>query len=282
MTTLRAAAPVVRPLGWGDLASLRAMIDADPFANAVLAARLDAMTVTSQPRDLLGVGASGELCAACYTGGTLLPVGGDPPAWTALAEHLTGSPRACSSIVGAADAVAVLWPALAPSWGSARGIRACQPLLAVERPAALAPDPDVRPARRDELDRYLPAAAAMFDEELGLAPLRGPNARAYRTRIAELIAAGHAFVRTDARGEVVFKAELAAISQHTSQVQGVWVRPDCRGRGIGTAAMAAVIEHALRFAPSVSLYVNDYNLTARRLYARLGMRQVGTLATVLF
>jgi predicted GNAT family acetyltransferase len=32
----------------------------------------------------------------------------------------------------------------------------------------------------------------------------------------------------------------------------------------------------------VSLYVNDYNVAARRLYDRLGMRQVGTLRTVLF
>jgi predicted GNAT family acetyltransferase len=46
--------------------------------------------------------------------------------------------------------------------------------------------------------------------------------------------------------------------------------------------MATVIEQALRVAPSVSLYVNDFNLPGRRLYERLGMRQVGTLSTVLF
>jgi predicted GNAT family acetyltransferase len=65
-------------------------------------------------------------------------------------------------------------------------------------------------------------------------------------------------------------------------VQGVWVRPDMRGRGVGTAAMAAVIDYALQLAPRVSLYVNDFNYPARRLYERLGMRQIGTLSTVLF
>jgi predicted GNAT family acetyltransferase len=43
-----------------------------------------------------------------------------------------------------------------------------------------------------------------------------------------------------------------------------------------------VLRHALTLAPSVSLYVNDFNLAARRLYARLGMRPVEELRTVLF
>jgi predicted GNAT family acetyltransferase len=32
--------------------------------------------------------------------------------------------------------------------------------------------------------------------------------------------------------------------------------------------------------PTVSLYVNDYNLAARATYARVGFQQVGEFATV--
>jgi predicted GNAT family acetyltransferase len=47
--------------------------------------------------------------------------------------------------------------------------------------------------------------------------------------------------------------------------------------------MAAVVRDALRrVAPTVSLYVNDYNTPARRVYARCGFREVGSFATVLF
>ena len=82
---------------------------------------------------------------------------------------------------------------------------------------------------------------------------------------------------------MVFKAELAVVTRHTAQVQGVWVAPEWRGRGIATAAMAAVVRDALRrVAPSVSLYVNDYNRPPRRVYERCGFQQVGTFATVLF
>jgi predicted GNAT family acetyltransferase len=63
----------------------------------------------------------------------------------------------------------------------------------------------------------------------------------------------------------------------------VWVAPEYRGRGLATAAMAAVTSDALRrVAPTVSLYVNNYNAAARRVYARCGFVQAGTFATVLF
>ncbi len=81
---------------------------------------------------------------------------------------------------------------------------------------------------------------------------------------------------------MVFKADIGALTRDTCQLQGVWVRPDLRGQGIGTRALAGVLDHALRLAPTVSLYVNDYNHAARRMYARLGMRQVSVLKTVLF
>jgi predicted GNAT family acetyltransferase len=261
-----------------DLVAVQAMVDAAPFGNAAIAARLE----SGRFADLLAIGQPGAPTAACYAGGALLPVAGDAATWTVLAGYLGARRRACSSIIGAADAMAVLWPALSSNWGAARRVYPQQPLLVLDRPATVPPDPLVRPARIDELDRYLPAAVAMFGEELGVDPLSGPTGHGYRSQLAALVTARRVLVRTDAYGDMVFKAELAVVSRHTCQVQGVWVRPDCRGQGIGAAAMAAVVAHGLRLAPSVSLYVNDFNVPARRLYDRLGMRQVGILSTVLF
>jgi predicted GNAT family acetyltransferase len=66
-------------------------------------------------------------------------------------------------------------------------------------------------------------------------------------------------------------------------VQGVWVPPDRRGEGIGERGMAAVVELVRReIAPVVALYVNEYNLPARRVYERVGFRQTATFATVMF
>jgi predicted GNAT family acetyltransferase len=66
-------------------------------------------------------------------------------------------------------------------------------------------------------------------------------------------------------------------------VQGVWVAPALRGRGIGTAGTAAVVEYARTvLAPVVSLYVNGFNHPARAAYRRVGFREVGQYASVLF
>lgn len=276
-----------RLLSAQDLSSVRELVRVDPILNCVLESRLEFAPDLDSRRlggYLWGVdsGLALSLRAAIFHGGNLIPVGSDLTALAAIAEQLATSPRGCSSIVGDAVAVSTIWPILSRRWGQARAFRTNQPLLITDQVGPIAPDPQVRRVVPREVDRFLPAAVAMFTEELGMSPLGADSGSGYRARVADGIAAGRAFARFDQRGEIEFKAEIGALSAATAQVQGVWVRPDLRGCGLGTEAMAAVLDQALRMAPTVSLYVNDYNGSARRMYERLGMWQVGTLSTVLF
>jgi predicted GNAT family acetyltransferase len=249
------------------------------------AARLHAVRTLTAARlgaTPYGVASPSGLHAAAFSGANLVPIGGGASSWHALGEHLATLRRECTSIVGPADAVAGIWSELAPRWGPARAIRHSQPLLALRDAAHLPDDARLRLLCPDEIERYLPAAAAMFTEELGVSPLSAANAAGYRRRAEQLLRAGRAYGITDAAGAVAFKADVGALTPQTCQIQGVWVRPDLRGRGLGTAGMSAVVVRALQLAPTVSLYVNDFNVAARGLYAKLGMRQVGELSTVLF
>jgi len=264
--------------------ALARLLDADPIVNAVVAARVRAVGTLASHRlggFIAGVQDGADLAAGCFSGGNLLPLGGGPDSWEAMAHFVAGRPRVCTSISGRAEAVQAMWSPLTKVWGPARTLRLVQPLLAVDVVPQVVPDYEVRAAQPQHLDRYLSAAVAMFTEELGVSPRVSPGSMAFRTRVSDLIAAGRAFARFDFRGQVMFKAEIGAVTAHTCQIQGVWVRPDLRGSGIATGGLATVLAHALALAPTASLYVNDFNVPARRLYARLGMSHVATLSTVL-
>jgi len=285
-SVLRPPAVRVEALTGAVPAELLAFVDGDPIVNAVVSARLRAAG-SLEPRRLGGTlltvrDGSGAIAGAALSGGNLMPVGGGPEQWKAIGRHLAARRRPCSSIIGRVDAVEAMWAELAGSWEQPRAVRVAQPLLVLDSAGDLpAGDPRVRRVQPEELERYLPAAAAMFTEELGISPYRQTGVADYRRRVQAVIASGHAFAIFDEHG-VVFKADLGVVSPHTCQVQGVWVRPDRRGRGIGTAALVPVLGAALRLAPTASLYVNDFNHAARRTYARLGLREVATLSTVLF
>ena len=97
-----------------------------------------------------------------------------------------------------------------------------------------------------------------------------------------MIAARRVFVRLDRSGRVAFKAEIGVHVARDQPDPGRLGSTRPARSGLGTAAMATVLDYALRLTPTVSLYVNDFNHPARRVYERLGMRQVATVATVMF
>ena len=277
-----------RVLSADDAAAMRSLVDRSLALNCVVDSRLQLAPDLNAQRlggfvwGMDDTGPEHGLRAAAFHGGNLIPVGDDLDALQVIAEQLGRTGRGCSSIVGSVDAVEVMWPVLARHWGQARTIRRSQPLLRIDERSAIAPDPAVRRVTAEDLPMFLPAAIAMFTEELDISPIGSDGGRGYRNRVSQLINAGRAFARFDDRGRVEFKAEIGALGSQTAQIQGVWVRPDLRGRGLGTAAMSAVLDFALQKAPTVSLYVNDFNTAGRRMYDRLGMYQIGTLSTVLF
>lgn len=266
-----------------DLARVRSLLDADPVAACMVAARIEGAT-GMHPRRLGGElwGYGSALEGLCFSGVNLIPLRGDREAMHAFAERALRRDRVCSSLVGPSEQVLTLWDDLAPEWGPAREVRVEQPLLAMSEPPQGRVDELVRPVRPEELDRYLPAAVAMFTEEVGIDPRSEGGAAGYRARVAELIAAGRAFARFE-NGEVVFKAEIGAMSRSVGQIQGVWVHPDRRGGGLGTAGTAAVADRLVRdMRRMASLYVNAFNVAARAAYRRVGFEQLGEFSTVLF
>ncbi|MET8329356.1 GNAT family N-acetyltransferase [Streptomyces sp. NPDC005181] len=274
-----------RVLEPSDLGAALAILESEPVANAFVTSRVQiaGLDPWRLGGEMWGWYADGRLRSLCYSGANLVPICATPEAVRAFADRARRAGRRCSSIVGPAEQTTQLWRLLEPGWGPAREVRANQPLMVTESPAAdVTPDPLVRRIRKDEIEVLMPACVAMFTEEVGISPLAGDGGLLYQARVAELIGAGRSFARIE-DGKVVFKAEIGAATSQACQIQGVWVAPEHRGRGLSETGMAAVLRHALAdVAPVVSLYVNDYNTAARKAYTRVGFREVGTFMSVLF
>ena len=275
----------IRVLTLADMPAALQVAEQDPVANVFVLSRLrnGGLVQSRGAAEVWGYSVDGVLRSLLYVGANVVPVQADAAAVEAFAARAARSARRCSSIVGPAEAVLPLWERLALAWGPAREVRRGQPLMAIDAPdPGIAPDPEVRPVSRAQLDLVMPACVAMFTEEVGVSPLGGDGGLLYRCRIAELVDSGRAFARIE-NGAVVFKAEIGAATPAVCQVQGVWVDPARRGRGLAAPGVAAVVTLARAgIAPTVSLYVNDFNAAALATYRRVGFRQVGTFASVLF
>lgn len=284
----RATGDTVRILANSDTAALRSLVAQQPVTNAYVQSILD----TGRRAGPIGGFARGiflgifdpvvpdKLLAACWAGANVVPVTEDFEAGAYFGQALIALEEHFGSIFGPHQAVEGIWDVLRSGRQAARDIRLAQPFMLMQDEAQVVANPNVRLATETDYARVLPASVAMFTEELGYSPL-ADGSSGYRLRVRQLIAREHTLIDVGSDG-VVFKADLGIVTSAAVQIQGVWIAPAARGQGRAAPAMAAVVNHALRLAPVVSLYVNDYNTAAIRTYERVGFETVTRFATVLF
>jgi predicted GNAT family acetyltransferase len=274
----------VRVLAAADLEAFLALANEDPVVNVFAIHR--AQTTSLEPRwlggEMWGRFEGGRLVAACHVAANLVPVQAGPEDAAVFAERALARRRTASTIVGPQDAVLAFWNCVGDAWGTPRDERWDQRHLVITDDPQVTPDPAVRVTARTDLDALYPACVAMYTEEVGVSPEIGGGSELYRTRVVQLISRGWSFARFD-YGELVFKAEVACATPDAAQIQGVWVPPHRRGEGLASAGMAAVVALVReRISPAVSLYVNEWNVPARRAYERVGFQETTRFATVMF
>lgn len=279
----------VRALVPGEEEDLLALCREDPVSNVFLAGRVQAVRSVASHRlggEVWGYFSRNRLVSACWVGANLVPVQATEETALAFAAKARRSARRAVSIVGPADVVMVMWDRLADSWGPAREVRENQPLMEITGPPRVPVDPTVRLATMSDFEVVVPAAIAMFSEEVGYSPLGNDGGVLYRQRVAELVGGQRTFASftdLDSPRRVVFKADLGCVSDEAVQIQGVWVNPHYRGQGLSVGGMATVVQQCqARGNQRISLYVNGFNERAIRAYERVGFTRVGTFATVLF
>lgn len=223
-----------------------------------------------------------------YVGSGIVPLRMRPGDAGLFAATLVAGRFTKASVHGLAPLVAELWAELGPAWGPAKEERTRQLLLeCVEaadgsgrRPHGVGP---LRLAVPAEFARVLPAAAAMYLEELGSDPLDGPYAAAYQRRVHRYLDHGLTWVCADREtGEIAFKADVVGREFGAATIQGVWTHPRHRGEGLATSAMTTLAALLLEARHVPNLVVNEHNTAARAVYARAGFVAVERYATIMF
>lgn len=275
----------VRLLGPGDRDAFLALTGLDPVVNVFAAYR--ARVTNLDPRwlggEIWGRFEGEELVAGCHMGANLVPVQCTPEDVERFAARAISRVRSTATIVGPHDAVAAFWDVVEDRWATPRELRWRQPHLQISEDPHVAPDPQVRVTTASDLGALYPACVDMYTEEVGVSPETAGGKDLYQARVRQLISRTWSFARFDEQGRVVFKAEVACATPHAAQVQGVYVHPDRRGEGLAVGGMAAVVALVrAEIAPTVSLYVNEWNTAARAAYARVGFVETARLSTVMF
>lgn len=276
----------VRVLVHADTDALRALVARDRIANVFVDSLINqnnSAVPASAGAVMLGffMDDGVSLAAACWVGSNVVTVQATAEHAVVFAHWIVEHWQPHASIFGPAEPTLALMDVLHKAGIRAQEIRANQPLLTLSGPPLIAPNPALVVGKSRQFDELLIAAAAMFEEEVGYSPFLGGDG-SYRRRVAWLISHGYSFVHDETGGEIIFKADLGAVTKFATQVQGVWMNPRYRGQGLSASYMAAAVLLAQVHAPTTSLYVNDYNTRARAVYEKVGFAQVGTFATVLF
>ena len=219
-------------------------------------------------------GRNGSLTALCHAGANVVPSGSGCGAFADTAVSMRAK-----MLIGEAQAVTDLWEAGRRRLPSPREDRPHQPVYAITEPPP-GGESGLRRARRDDLERLVPACAAAHELELGIDPV-ARDAEGFRWRTAAQIEDGRSWLWLE-DDVVLFKAEASAWTPQAIQVSQVWTDPEARGRGYATRGLRDLCRLLLETTPTVTLFVRTENAPAIALYERVGMRKVLEYRSVLF
>lgn len=268
-------------LGPRDLGTALEFLERDPLGNVYFISRLHDEGTGPKGQTLL-IACDGVPVAMASLSTNVILAGSEhasaplrDEAMARLGERILARMTPVRAIISDARLVDPLWKRIEAHISPPTVIRLNQPVYAIAAGPTDLPDlGTARYSSERDLAALVPACAAMHLEEVGINPLER-DAVGYRQRVRELIDRRRSFVITE-QGRILFKCELSAVTERAVQVMGVWTAPPERRRGFARRGMAEVCGHILRQGRAVTLFVNDFNAPAIRLYESLGFRKIGT------
>ena len=267
----------VRSLGVSDTEAVLALLRRRPIHNVLL-------------EHVVGVGALGRIPGffGCEVpggaieavllvgsnGGASLEVCRDE-AFAPLAACASGLPVRPRHITGSEDVTVPFWSEYAPRitadllWERRERVYVADRGAPVPESGGRA-GTSVRPAREQELDEVVENSAQQHLEDLK-EDRHALDPQGFRARHLNEIREGHWWVLTDGR-RICFQVHVGPRNASVIQLGGVFTTPSARARGYATRGLAALVARLHADRPRVSLFCDESNEVACRLYERVGFK----------
>ena len=269
----------LRSVGDADLREVITFLEREPLLNIYLTSRLLDDPIVAAAQMVAVRHEQKIICVAALA--TNVVIAGAPDvtpevlgtAIDLVANRIISQLLPVRAIISPAHLVEALWSRLRTRLDPPTVVRMNQPVYALTPRDGF---PDLTRARfstRHDLDRLVPACAAMHREEVGIDPLER-DAAGYRERIRELAELRRSIVLVE-DGAIAAKCEFSAVTDSAVQLMGVWTHPRFRRRGLAAHLLRETCGHLFRSGKTVTLFVNDFNTPAVSLYESLGFVRIG-------
>lgn len=132
------------------------------------------------------------------------------------------------------------------------------------------PVPALHLATHDDLLPVMSAHAKMAEIESGVNPLeKDPDG--FKSRTLRRIEQERVWVWSE-QNRLIFKADIVSNTPDVIYIEGVYVAPERRGYGLGSRCMMHLSRELLKHTQTVSLLVDEKNMTAINTYRRAGFQ----------
>ncbi len=266
---------MIRPLGRADTAEALLLLRARPVHNVYLEhlVRLGALGGMPGFHGYFERARLAGVLLIASNGGVALELSG-AQGFAELAAAARASVVAPRHIVGPEELTAPFWtayawPGLLPLWSRREPVYV---VSRAERKAGVVGASGERLERATErdLDAVVANSARQYVEDLKV-DRHAADPGGFRERHASELRDGRWWVLRQG-GRLVFQAHVGPENEHVVQIGGVFSAPEVRGRGVASRGVAALADLLLARLPGVSLFCDEANAPARRVYERVGFR----------
>jgi predicted GNAT family acetyltransferase len=285
LTLVQRDALTVRRLSFSEAPALRSWLLGDIARHSFLLGWLhenDVLPVDPDHRfQFLGAMQRDQIVAvSLLAGNSISVVYGEGAGATALGAFHRRVSAQLQTILGPREAVEPFWHAYSGSSLAPLQVRRQVLLDLRARELRYFSEPLLQLAEPEDLNDLFQMSVAMHEEETGL-PLHPSERDVFRRNVAARIDSGHTWCLRDSfTDRMMFKASLASLSPEVAQVEGVFVSPSFRGSGVARRALSEMLRRVLYTVDRVTLYADEKNMPALKLYRRLGFRDAGPWITI--